>query len=145
MKITIEEIGREREEELILKCYQLNDDILKLLKSIKAAQNGLVGMRGEEIHRLSLADIYYFEVVDSRSFFYCRDAVYESRMKLYEFEELSRGTAFFRASKSMVLNSDKIDSVTPSLSGRFEVRLLNQEKVIVSRQYVGALKKLMGL
>ena len=66
-------------------------------------------------------------------------------MKLYEFEELSRGTAFFRASKSMVLNSDKIDSVTPSLSGRFEVRLLNQEKVIVSRQYVGALKKLMGL
>ena len=115
MKITIEEIGREREEELILKCYQLNDDILNLLKSIKAAQNGLVGMRGEEIHRLSLADIYYFEVVDSRS------------------------------SKSMVLNSDKIDSVTPSLSGRFEVRLLNQEKVIVSRQYVGALKKLMGL
>ena len=81
MKITIEEIGREREEELILKCYQLNDDILNLLKSIKAAQNGLVGMRGEEIHRLSLADIYYFEVVDSRSFFYCRDAVYESRMK----------------------------------------------------------------
>lgn len=89
--------------------------------------------------------LYYFEVVDGKSFLYCKDCVFESRLRLYEFEKLSAETKFLRTSKSMVLNGDKIDFIKPSLSGRFEVTLLNGEKVIVSRQYVNALKKKMGL
>ena len=45
----------------------------------------------------------------------------------------------------MILNTNKIDFVAPSFSGRFEVTLLNGEKVMVSRQYVGILKRKMGL
>ncbi|MCI9476302.1 MAG: LytTR family transcriptional regulator [Emergencia sp.] len=89
--------------------------------------------------------LYYFEVVDGKSFLYCKDCVFESKLRLYEFERLSAETKFLRTSKSMVLNGDKIDFIKPSLSGRFEVTLLNGEKVIVSRQYVNALKKKMGL
>lgn len=145
MRITIEEIGRDQEEELILRCHEVSAEMVRLLTQIKTAQTGLTGFRDEEIHRLGLDEIYYFEVVDGKSFFYCRDSVFESDLKLYEFEELSRGTGFFRASKSMVLNSDKIDFVSPAFSGRFEAALLNGEKVIVSRQYVSDLKKKMGL
>lgn len=145
MKITIEEIGRDREEEIILRCYETNDDVLKIVKQLRALQTGLVGYRDGEIHRLSLDDIYYFEVVDSKSFFYCKNDVFESRMKLYEFEEICHSTGFFRASKSMILNSDKIDYIAPSFSGRFELALLNGEKVMVSRQYVSVLKEKMGL
>ncbi len=90
MKITIEEIGKEQEEEMILRCHELNTDMLHLLQSLKATKNGLVGIKGEEIHRLSMDDIFYFEVVDSRAFFYCRENVYESKLKLYEFEKLCR-------------------------------------------------------
>lgn len=39
----------------------------------------------------------------------------------------------------------KIDSIKPSLSGRFEVMLTNKEKLIVSRQYVRVLKQMIGL
>lgn len=145
VKITIEEIGRDREEEIILRCYETNDDILEIVRQLRALQTGLVGYRGGEIHRLSLDDIYYFEVVDSKSFFYCKNDVFESRMKLYEFEDICRRTGFFRASKSMILNSGKIDYIAPSFSGRFEVSLLNGEKVMVSRQYVSVLKEKMGL
>ena len=145
MKITIEEIGKEQEEEMILRCHELNTDMLHLLQSLKATKNGLVGIKGEEIHRLSMDDIFYFEVVDNRAFFYCRENVYESNLKLYEFEKLCKDRSFFRASKSMILNTDKIDFVAPSFSGRFEATLQNGEKVTVSRQYVSILKKKMGL
>ena len=145
MKITIEEIGKEQEEEMILRCHELNTDMLHLLQSLKATKNGLVGSKGEEIHRLSMDDIFYFEVVDNRAFFYCRENVYESKLKLYEFEKLCKDSSFFRASKSMILNTDKIDFVAPSFSGRFEATLQNGEKVTVSRQYVSILKKKMGL
>ena len=145
MKITIEEIGKEQEEEMILRCHELNTDMLHLLQSLKATKNGLVGIKGEEIHRLSMDDIFYFEVVDNRAFFYCRENVYESKLKLYEFEKLCKDSSFFRASKSMILNTDKIDFVAPSFSGRFEATLQNGEKVTVSRQYVSILKKKMGL
>lgn len=145
MKITIEEIGKEQEEEMILRCHEQNTDMLHLLQSLKATKNGLVGIKGEEIHRLSMDDIFYFEVVDNRAFFYCRENVYESKLKLYEFEKLCKDSSFFRASKSMILNTDKIDFVAPSFSGRFEATLQNGEKVTVSRQYVSILKKKMGL
>ena len=139
MRITIEEISREQEEEVILRCHEASPELLRLLTQIRTLQTGLTGFRDDEIHRLAFDEIYYFEVVDGKSFFYCRDEVFESHLKL------SRGSGFFRASKSMVLNADKIDYVSPAFSGRFEATLLNQEKVMVSRQYVSVLKKKMGL
>ena len=145
MKIIIEEIGNGSEEELILRCHELTPEMMSLVQKIKTRHNGLVGVRDDEIHKLSFDEIYYFEVVDNKSFFYCGEDVYESKLKLYEFEKLCRETSFFRASKSTVLNSEKIEYIKPSLSGRFEATLINGEKVIVSRQYVSRLKELMGL
>ena len=94
---------------------------------------------------LKLADIYYFEVVDGSAFFYCQKEVFSSKQKLYEFEALCVGTMLFRCSKSMILNTDKIACVRPSVSGRFEATLVNQEKVIISHQYVGELKRMLGI
>lgn len=45
----------------------------------------------------------------------------------------------------MILNADKIQYIRPSVSGRFEATLDNQEKVIISRQYVRTLKQLLGV
>ena len=83
--------------------------------------------------------------MDSKAFLYCEDKVYESKLKLYEFEDLTRASKFFRASKSTIINTTKISHVKPSMSGRFEVYLKNGECVLVSRQYVPELKKQIGL
>ena len=145
MRVRIEEIGQNQEEELVLRCHQPSDGLLERLRRFQREALELTGVRDKEIHRLRLDEVYYFEVVEGRAFLYSRDQVYESALKLYEFEEASGGTRFFRASKSMVVNADKIDFITPSLSGRFVATLLNGEKVVVSRQYVAVLKKKMGL
>ena len=52
---------------------------------------------------------------------------------------------FMRASKSMILNLDKIRHLSPAFGGRFEALLENEEKVIISRQYVPVLKERLGL
>lgn len=145
MKITVEEIGHNEEEEIIVRFHNISDETLRFLQNLKNSRNGIIGTKGESIRRIKLEDIYYFEVVDNKSFIYCKNDVYESKMKLYEFEQLSNGSDFFRAAKSMVLNANKIDSISPALSGRFQVKLLNNEEVVVSRQYVKELKKLMGI
>ena len=45
----------------------------------------------------------------------------------------------------MLINIKKIDNMKPSLSGRFELTLINGERLLVSRKYVSDLKKIMGI
>ena len=145
MKISIEEIGAAVEEEIIIRCHQVDQEILELCRKIKKNQNFISAVYKEEIYKLPVREILYFETVDNKAFFYCADRVYETRLKLYEFEEMSEGTSFFRASKSVILNADKIRCVKPALNGIFEATLENDEKVMISRQYVTDLKKAFGI
>lgn len=145
MKISIEEIPGAEEEEIIIRCHEMNEEVMALLHKLKASGEQLLGICKDEIYRLRLSDIYYFETVDQKSFLYCESRVYETKLKLYEFEELAAGTQFFRASKSTVINAGKISYVKPSLSGRFLASMDNGEKLLVSRGYVPSLKKVLGL
>ncbi|MBO4457655.1 MAG: LytTR family transcriptional regulator DNA-binding domain-containing protein [Butyrivibrio sp.] len=145
MKVTIELIDKSNEEEIVLRVHELSDINAPLLEHLGNSVNEIITQKDDEIYKVKLKDIYYFEVLQRKAFVYVKSDVYETRLKLYEFEEKTRGTSFFRASKSMIVNADKIDHVKPSLSGRFEVTLLNGEKVIVSRQYASLLKKVMEI
>lgn len=145
MNVSIQEIGIEEKEEIIIRCHGINDEILTIVHKLKESQDSVIGTSEEEIYRIRMGEIFYFEVVDNKSFIYCKDHVYSSKLKLYEFEELCQRSRFFRATKSTIVNSAKIAYVKPSMSGRFEATLKNGEKVLVSRQYVPELKKLLGL
>ena len=89
--------------------------------------------------------MYYFESVDNKVFAYGKSEVSELKQKLYKLEQRFAGTDFIRISKSMILNLAKVERFAPSFSGRFEAILQNGEKVMISRQYVPALKKQLGL
>jgi DNA-binding LytR/AlgR family response regulator len=85
------------------------------------------------------------DTVDNKTFLYLKDKVYESKQKLYELENSLANSDFFTSIKSVILNLRKIKSLSPALSGRFEALLDNGEKVIISRQYMGDLKKRLGI
>lgn len=144
MKTRIELISENQKEEVVIKCYQITDEIQNMISFIEKDKK-IIGYKRGTAYPLKMSDVYYFEIVDQKAFIYCEKDIYESKMKLYEFERETEGTSFFRASKSLIINADKIDFIKPSLSGRFEVILLNKEKLIVSRQYVRVLKHMIGL
>lgn len=145
MKVSIEEIDKELTEEIIIKCHEVDENILRLIKILKDEKDILIGYDNENIHRIKISDIYYFEAVDNKVFIYCKKRVFESKQKLYELEDICSGKKFFRASKSVIINLMKLSSVKPSFSGRFEARLDNNESVAVSRHYVPVLKKMLGI
>jgi len=145
IKIVIEEPSPGEEDHLIVKCRNLSPEIMRLINALKTRDDSLIAYVDSEIHRISRADVFYIETVDNKTFLYCKQNVYESRQKLYELEEALAEGDFLRVSKSVIVNLSKIKSLAPALSGRLEAKLANNEKVIISRQYVPALKKSLGI
>lgn len=144
MKIVIEELQDGEEEQIIIKCREIPEELLRVLPMLKS-EGALIAYDGNQIYRVQPKEIYYIEAVDNKTFLYCRDKVLESRQKLYELEGSISNRDFLRISKSVILNLRKIKSLSPALSGRFEATLDNDERVIISRQYVSDLKKKLGI
>ena len=144
MKITIEAPKPGEEDEIIVRCTDLDERILKLIQALRA-EDKLTGYIDDKIVKLSLKEIYYFESVDNKVFSYTAKETYEVHKKLYEIEQAFEHTDFLRISKSVIVNVAKIAYVKPIFNGRFEAKLKNDEKVIVSRQYVLDLKKKLGI
>ena len=145
MKITIETPKPGEEDEIILRFATVDENILKLIQSLKTEKDALTGYVEDKIQKLSLRDIFYFEAVDNKVYAYTAKQVYEVHKKLYEIEEDYANTDFLRVSKAVVVNVSKITYIRPMLNGRFEAKLKNDEKVIISRQYVPALKEKLDL
>ncbi len=145
MKVTYQIIGEDEEEEIVVRCSKKTAELERAVRNLELVAGGIAAFNDGKIYKINLGSVYYFEVVDNKSFIYCKKQVYECRYKLYEFQELTSGTHFFRATKSTVVNADKIECVAPTISGRFIATLTNGEKVMVSRQYVSALKMIMGI
>jgi DNA-binding LytR/AlgR family response regulator len=64
---------------------------------------------------------------------------------LYELEEKLEQGDFLRISKQTIVNVRKIKSVAPAGDSRFQTTLANGERLIISRQYVPALKERFGI
>lgn len=145
MKITIETPQQDEEEEIIIRCRTLDEELLELIYAIKAGKGTLTVYSGQGILILPVKDIYYFESVDNRVFAYCAKEVYEVRKKLYELEEELVSQDFLRISKSSIIHLSKISYLRPLFNGRFEAVLKNGEKMLISRRYVAEMKKKLGI
>ena len=145
MKITILDCAPGEEEELTIRCKDMDEHLLKLIYSLKTGRDKLTLSRDAHIYQLSPAQIYYFEAVDDHVYAYGEKEVYEARFRLYELEERLQHTDFFRASKSTIINLAKVRNISPGVNGRFEVCMKNGEHLMVSRQYVPDLKEKLGL
>ncbi|MDE6593375.1 MAG: LytTR family transcriptional regulator [Oscillospiraceae bacterium] len=145
MKIIIETPPQDAEDEIIIRCHELDEEVMSLIYALKQGRTRITAYSGKTILQLSPKDIYYFESVDNKVFAYCEKEVYEVKEKLYEIETIYSKTDFQRISKSVIVNISRIESVAPTLGARLEANLQNGERVIISRQYVPNLKKKLGI
>ena len=144
-KITLKTVPPAEEEEIIVKCHEVSDEVLSVLEKLKSDEALMLGIRDGEVFRIPVKDVFYAESVDNKTYLYLRQNVYETKLKLYEIEERFRATKLFRCSKSMIVNIAKIRSVAPSVNGRLEAKLQNGEVVLISRQFVLAFKQKIGM
>lgn len=145
MKITILEPSPEEEDEIIVKCRFLDNNITLLLNQLKNGNSKMNFIKDNKIVLIEKKEILFFESVDDKVFAYTLEDVFETKLKLYELEQILPAKNFFRANKAVIVNLNKIKSLSPAFSGRFEAILKNDYKVIISRNYVPALKERLGL
>jgi DNA-binding LytR/AlgR family response regulator len=140
MRVQVRKIEDASAEQVIIECVHQTKDIIDIKNYIRSKDTLLTGTYHERIYSFGLEEVYYFEAVGERVFACTNKNVYELKSRLYELEDAYKDRHFLRCSKSVVLNLLRIASLSPALNGRFTAHLKNDEKIIISRQYVPQLK-----
>ena len=89
-------------------------------------------------------ELYMLRVENERAAVYTRTKRFDSGRRLYEFEDML-GVSFMRISKSVLINLQYLECVEPTLGGLMMVTLKNGCKECISRKYLPAFKKYLGL
>ncbi len=80
------------------------------------------------------------ETVDSKTFLYTKEHTYLCRQSLTTLEDRLKHMTFVRVSKSCILNISHLKCVAPFVNHRLKAELTNGEQLIISRNYIDALK-----
>lgn len=143
MKVRIKQISDKADECLIIECVEVTPDIESIRSYALTKGTTLTGNVDGRIYQFNLSDVFYFEAVDERVFAYTKDKSYELKTRLYELENAYADKHFIRCAKAFVINLMKLESISPALNGRFTAHMKNSEKIIISRQYVPEMKRVM--
>lgn len=145
MRFSIEEGEQFSETEIIIRCRKTDPQILKMMSLLQVFDKKLTGLKEGQTYLLEADQVLYIDTVDKKTFLYTAESVYETPLRLYELEERLAAADFFRASKSSIVNFNGIRSLRPDFGGRIQLTMSNGEQLLVSRQYVPAIKQKLGL
>lgn len=144
MRIRIEVDSQIEEEEIIIRCKRVTNEITKIqqaISDVQAGEQNFMFFQGEKECYFSLDEIIFFESEGGHINAHTREQVYQVKYKLYELEELLP-SSFIRVAKSTILNTNHIHSITKNLTGASEVEFTGTHKhIYVSRGYYKALKE----
>ena len=140
MKISIREEPERRETEVVILCPQADGHIHRLCQALEAADAKLTCRQGHETFSLVLWQLLYAESVEGKTFLYTEDQVLQTKDPLYVLAEALKGRSFFRASKSILINLNRVQALRPEMGGRLLATMDNGEQLLVSRRYARAIK-----
>ncbi len=126
-------------------CRDITGEVSKLKRYIEKYRTGIVASAEDGTCIVSTDEILYVESVDKKTFIYTEKRVLSTDKRLYELEEILDKRDFFRCSKSVIININKVIKVKPEISRNILATLVNGEVVVISRRYAAELKKLIGV
>ncbi len=138
MKIKIEIDESLSEDEVLIRCRGLTEQVTEIQKAVSEVVNTsqrFVFYRGNTEYYLALDEILFFETDGDGINAHTRDNIYQTKYKLYELEDLLPG-CFMRISKSSIVNTNHIYSISRNLTASSVVAFAGTHKqVYVSRYY----------
>lgn len=144
MQVRFEKVSTSDKEGAVIRAMAMTEDIQSAMELLEAGSGRIAVTREGQTYLCKTGDIYYIESVDKKTFLYTKNECFETKLRLYELEEMLN-RYFLRCSKAMIVNMRKIKAVKSELGGRMNATLLNGEVIIISRSYVKELKqRLLG-
>ena len=140
MKYTIKQIT-EGEDEIIVRYRHLTPEIERILNLLNKSQTKLTGWNGRTQTLLEPDEILYIESVDGKTYAYTVNEVLRLDYILNQLERLLDDINFFRCSKSMIVNIDKVTKLNSLPSNRIDATMCNGEHILLSRTYASDFRK----
>lgn len=140
MKYTIEQI-KQGDDELILRYQCLNQEVEHIMNFMSFADKKLVGTKDGSQIVVDVKQILYIESVDRKTFVYLEDDVVRVEYTLTQLERMLNSLRFFRCSKSMFMNIDKVKVLDSLASNRIDATMCNGEHIIISRTYASEFRR----
>lgn len=146
MKLFIKEKCNVSETEVEIRCNTRDSEVDNIIYGIKNSCDFLIAEKENgDISQISIPRILYFEAMERHVFAYLEKDVLKVKRTLYEIEEAYSQMYFVRISKSLIVNIRAIDCIRPEEGRRVKLLLKNGEWLIVSKNYVSALKQAIGM
>ena len=146
MKVKIEIDSEAAETEVTIRCPEVTTEVVALQKLLAEYNTGdprISFYKDEAEYFLSLNEILFFETGGGVIRAHTAADNFEAKYKLYELEE-KLPSYFLRISKSTILNTRKVYSITKNLAGASKIEFQDTYKTVYcSRNYYKALKELM--
>lgn len=140
MRYTIHKIT-EGEDELILNYKKMDSDVESILAFMEKRKKRIVGKCDGEKIVFSPEDILYVEKVDDKTFAYTEERVIQLDVSLYSVELILGDENYFRCSKSMIVNINKVEKLKSLSSNRIDATMVNGEHIMISRTYASDFRK----
>lgn len=138
MKIRIEIDEGIAEDEVIVRCRGLTEEVTAVQKAVSDVVNASQRFpfyKGNTEYYLTLDEILFFETDENGISAHTNNEMYQTKYKLYELEDILPGV-FMRVSKSAILNTKHIYSISKNLTASSVVAFQGTHKqVYVSRYY----------
>ena len=145
VKISMQIDDAYEDTEILIRSPKLTPELEQILAALHLLEQKITVTNGGETAFLDAAEIVYAESVDRKTFVYTQSACHETKLRLYELEELLAPCGFLRISKSCLVQVRMIRSLRTELDRRLRLTLETGEQIIVSRQYADALKQHLGV
>ena len=132
------------EEQVIINCHELNENIINIQKTISAMENQSLKIelkQGEKEFYIDVGEILFFETDNNQVMAHTANEIFLTGSKLYELEKILPWY-FSRISKSAILNVKKVYAITRNLTASSLIEFEGTPKhVYVSRAYYKPLKE----
>lgn len=102
------------------------------------------GKKDDQIHKILIDDIVFIESQDHELKIRTYDGTYRIRETITFFEK-HLPVNFIRVHRSYIVNKHKIEHITPLLGMRFNLKMITNEKIGVSRSYYYHFKEKIGI
>lgn len=142
MKYTINKINSGRDE-LILNYRNLNSEVEKIIQFMQGNKVRLLGKTGEETVTLKPEDVLYIESVEDKVFAYTVNSAVKLDYTLIQLENLLNNIQYFRCSKSIIINIDKVEKLKSLPSNRIDAVMQGGYHIIISRKYASEFRRIL--
>lgn len=140
MKYTIEQIEK-GDDELILRYQKLNQEVECIMNFMSSPEKKLVGFKEGTQIVIDMKQILYIESVERKTFVYLEDDIVQVEYTLTQLERMLNSIRFFRCSKSMIINIEKVKILDSLASNRIDATMCNGEHIIISRTYASEFRR----